>query len=72
MTTIGMNVSTWRQVMQYNETRSIENWAERLEFYIQSEHFLETNWMHFADQYLISLKIYRFLKEHGQGLKFNF
>ena len=66
---IGMNIKTWQQLMDLKNNQSM-NWAERIENVVENENLLAVNMTHFIDQNLISLKIYKWFKEHDKGNSF--
>ena len=75
MTTIGMNVSTWNKVMEYDASFSTiqqKDWSFRMEKAMEKGNFSERSIRIFADQCLISLKIYQFLQKYGTGWNFNY
>ena len=67
LSTVGMNVSTWQKLMDLESSRHIENFGDRIRNVSIKERILGENMSSFIDQNLISARIHKWLKIHGEN-----
>ena len=62
-----MKVSLWQKLMDYESTRNISNFAERIETMAMNEKILAKNMTGFLDQNLASVRIHKWLRNHNES-----